>query len=370
MTNALPFGIYLAPASIFQQAVRTRISHQVWCYIQLLQRVSNQSYAIYVAASYTDLLYIHRGHADENTENRVIVSTITRQDFHQHCRLIAAPTCERPLYAAPNCVLQDKCSSDNIALQLVASSAWLCYFRVLQIYADGFVQIRVAALPHRTDEVDRSYITTLSRDEFAQALPLEHDDLALSTCDLREKVEKHAQAISGQEVERIRPVVPLDEEDRSTPLPALAYPPEVLNSARFVDGPLRAECRERERIDEKQFSVVKGLQTWPLDTIFVPQKTARHIVKAMQHLTDMPAFRILKQKMWLQATLNTLRDLRDHVVEADLQDALQAQDCFIRQVLVNWIYRTEMRLVEAEPLRRHGQLHGYHIHIEMPIGVL
>ena len=226
MTNALPFAIYLAPASIFQQDVRTRINHQAWCYIQLLQRVSDQSYAMYVAASYTDLLYIHRGHADENTENRVIVSTITRQDFHQHCRLIAAPTCERPLYAAPNCVLQDKYSGDNMALQLVASSAWLCYFRVLQIYADGFVQIRVAALPHRTDEVDRSYITTLSRDEFAQALPLEHDDLALSTCDLREKVEKYAQAISGQEVEHVRPVVPLDEENRGTPLPALAYPPE------------------------------------------------------------------------------------------------------------------------------------------------
>ena len=101
MTNAIPFGVYIAPASIIRADIRERVSDGEWCYVQLLKRNSYQSYAVYVTSSLTDLRRISLNEADRSiAADRVLVSTISRQDLHMQCALLFAPNVEQPLYIA------------------------------------------------------------------------------------------------------------------------------------------------------------------------------------------------------------------------------------------------------------------------------
>jgi hypothetical protein len=241
MTEAVPFGIYTAPAHIIRAEIRSRVSDGEKCYIQLLQRLSTQTYAIRVAYSYADLKRLHQDQANEAIERRVFVTTLSRQALHSQCHLISRPTAEQPIFAAPDCILKKKYSFDGEDLQLVAASAWLCYFRVYDVLADGAVRVRVAALPDRLDH-GRFFITTLSSDEFALAFPLDRNDLKIATFDLREKVEARASALLQQPIEHSHPrVVMVEEEDeKASAGPSQpAYPREVVKMLHPVVLPER-----------------------------------------------------------------------------------------------------------------------------------
>src|SRR2546423_11081223 len=109
MTDAIPFGIYSAPIEIIRSAALTT-NNDTHCYVQLLNRLSSQTYAIRVAASCEDLLALSRSEDESFLEesDRVFVSTITREALHLQCRLLVAPRTVPSIYAAPDYVLQDK----------------------------------------------------------------------------------------------------------------------------------------------------------------------------------------------------------------------------------------------------------------------
>lgn len=372
MTHAIPFGIYLAPAEVIRADARDHINSDTQCYIQLVKRISSQSYAIYVAESYTDLQLIHQDFADEDTERRVIVSTISRQDLHTHCDLFAAPAAEKPLYAAPDCILKDKYLSDGRSLQLCASSAWITYLKVLHLFADGSVRVRVAALPHRLGGASRTtYVTVLNHSEFAMALQLERRDLSMETCDLREKVELHAKNILRRPVEHVHPQVLLDDqqekEDHATQ-PKPAYPPEVLKMLHPVpvDLPISGLYDE-----EEMFPVAQRPATEKLEPVFIPNAIAKYAVERFKATTGKtPTSRKLEQKMWLQAALFALRSYKEQAPQNHVKEAINQQDQRIRAVLVNWI-NSSVLLVEAVPVvKKVGKnkiANGYIVRIEQPV---
>jgi len=369
MTNAVPFGVYIAPISIIRADIRKCVSDGEWCYIQLVKRNSDQTYAVYVASSLTDLRRISLNESDTSSaSDRVYMSTITRQDLHLQCGLLFGPCAEQPLYAAPDCVLKHKCSKSLEKLQLFASSDWLCYFRIFHVFADGSVRIRVAALPHRINDTDsgRSYFTTLSREEFALALELDRKDLDLATCDLREKVEERAQRI--QPIEHTHPEVCLDEEDQEISTLKPAYPPEVLKMLRPVEQPLCVTSRKRHLVDEEQLPQVQRPNTRALPPVFVPETTVQQAVDRFKAITGVvPTSRKHRQKVWLQAALNTLQACKEHATQP-VKTVIELQDQRIRDVLVNWL-SSAVLLVEAVPVFAKGKvkkssLQGYVIRVE------
>ena len=365
MTEAVPFGIYTAPAHIIRTEIRHRVSDGEKCYIQLLQRMSAQTYSVRVAYSYADLKIIHDDQSFEAVERRVFVSTIKRQDLHTQCHLITRPDAEQPIFAAPDCVLKDKRSSfEEDDLQLVASSAWLCYFRVIGVLVDGDVRVRVAALPHRVDS-GRFYLTTLSRDEFALAFPLERNDTKIATCDLREKVEARANALLQQPVEHFHHQVIMDDEEQNTTPSRPAYPREVVKMLHPVVLPERAW----EIADDAPLATAKAPQTDKLRPIYIPatiaQKAKDRFVEVMK---GAPATRKQEQKMWLQAALCSLRSCREQTTKKRIQEAIDKQDQCIRAVLVNWL-SSSILLVEAVPVPKKGKkgrVEGYIVRVEQP----
>ncbi|GCE32075.1 hypothetical protein KDA_75590 [Dictyobacter alpinus] len=378
MTNAVPFGVYIAPTSIIRADIRKHVSNDgEWCYIQLLKRNSYVSYTAYVAPSLADLRRISLNEADSSAAaDRVFVSTVSRQDLHLECGLLSAPQAESPVYVAPDCILKNKCSGDGEELQLFASSAWLCYFRVLQVFADGSVSIRVAALPHRVHgQCGRSYFTTLSRDEFALALELERHDLTLATCDLREKVEQKAHAILGHPVEHSHPAVHSDDGEQDAPTPKPSYPPEVLKLLRPIDRPLCAVSQKLPLADEEQFPEAQKPKTKGLKPVFVPEAIAQEAVARFKTITGKdPTSRKLQQKVWLQAALMALRSYREQAAQKNTVEAdIGLQDQQIRSVLVNWL-SSAVQLVEIVPAPvkprfkkdETPRLYGYVVRIQQP----
>ena len=376
MTNAVPFGVYIAPASIIRADIRERVSDGEWCYIQLLKRINDQAYSVHAASLCADIYRIYRDEEDESADENVFVSTITRQDLHMQCSLLSAPSAEQPLYIAPDCILKGKLSRDGEDLQLFASSAWLCYFRVLHVFDDGSVRVRVAALPHRVDgTVGRSYLTTLSRDEFVLALQSERKDLDMATCDLRAKVEAKAQMVSRRPVEHIHPQVLLDDEDQEVTAPKQAYPPEVLNMLRLVDHPSYTAGPAQQLVDEELLPEVQRPKTKALKPIFVPEIIAQQAIARFKEVTGKdPTSRKLQQKVWLQATLSTLRSYKERSAQKQSVNAdIELQDQQVRMVLVNWL-SSAVLLVEVVPVPIKKKLkkgekprvHGYVVRIEQP----
>lgn len=373
MTDAVPFGVYIAPISIIRADIRKRVSDGEWCYIQLVKRNSDQTYAVYVASTLTDLRRISLNEADTSSAaDRVYMSTITRQDLHLQCGLLFGPCAEQPMYAAPDCILKEKYSKKLEKLQLFASSDWLCYFRVFHVFADGSVHIRVAALPHRlgTLAVGRSYFTTLSREEFALALELDRKDLDLATDDLREKVEERAERILGQPIEHMHPEVYLDDEAQKITTLKPAYPPEVLKMLRPVEQPLCVTSRKRHLVDEEQLPMVQKPNTRALPPVFVPENTVQHAVDRFKAVTGVvPTSRRQQQQVWLQATLYALQSYKEHATQS-VETTIESQDQQIRSVLVNWL-SSAVLLVDAVPVFAKGKvkkssLQGYVIRIEQP----
>src|SRR6266566_10085373 len=80
------------------------------------------------------------------------------------------------------------------SLRPQASSAHLCFFQVVDHTTDAErMFVRVAALPHRLDDLDapRVFTICLSDEQLAQALPWDRAMQARPTCDVRELVELH-----------------------------------------------------------------------------------------------------------------------------------------------------------------------------------
>ena len=297
MTSAIPFGIYLVHSSILRAGVREQMND--WCYIQLQQRLDTQTYGIFVANDVDDLHAL----SSMNThfyavEERVLVSTLSRQDVHTQCYLVSAPCAEAPVYVAPDAILKYKQSCDGEDLQLFAASGWMCYFCVNETYEDGSVRVSVSALPERLRGKGRTYGTTLSREEFAQASLFDRRECALSTSDLLEIVEEGARRVTNQEIERSHPHVALIDED------------------------------EEESIDvEEHMAKVKGPEFEQLPTTFVPEhilaSTAWQLEKQVKEVRLSSR---LQQKLGLQAALNTLAFHREEMTSPEQIEVLQVQD--------------------------------------------
>lgn len=353
--DAIPCAIYTAPTSVFRTDIVKCISdnEQACYFIQLLHRVNYQSYTVLVASSCDDLLALHCGDADEATQRHVLVSTISRQDLHRHCALILAPQAEAPLYAAPAALLADKDL-------LIASSAWLTYFRVVRGHADGSVSVRLAGLPHRV-ETDGAYTTTLTTEEFAQALPLSRRELALATCDLLELVEAHAESVTGRPVEHIAPAMCPDDEEDTEHTPTRIYPPEVLAMVHIED---------EEQPDKQQNTT--PLHTEPVESVYVPAEIAAGAIQQFSKQTGkLPLSRKFQQQVWLRAALLAIKLYQTQSGSQQALDALALQDERLRAVLVNWL-SPGVRLVEIEPVGQpsgppqRAVYRGYIVRVELP----
>jgi len=373
MTDAVPFGVYVAPISIIRADIRKRVSDGEWCYIQLVKRNSDQTYAVYAASSLTDLRHISLNEANSSSvADRVFVTTITRQDLHLQCGLLRCPPAEQPLYAAPDCVLKNKCSKNLEKLQLFASSDWLCYFRIFHVFADGSVHVRVAALPHRVNDtgVGRSYLTTLSREEFALALELDRKDLDLATDDLREKVEERGERILGQPIVHMHPEVYMDDEDQEISAAKPVYPPEVLKMLRPVEPPTCTASRKPRLMGEEMLPRAQKVDTKALPPLFVSETTVQQAVDRFKAVTGVtPTSRKHRQQVWLQAALYALQVYKEDA-QQPVETAIELQDQQIRSVLVNWL-SSAVQLVDAVPVFAKGKvkkssIQGYVIRIERP----
>lgn len=368
MTEAVPFGIYTAPAEIIRSEIRSRVSDGEKCYIQLLQRIDTQTYAIRVAYTYADLKWLYEDQATEAIERRVFVTTISRQDLHSQCHLISRPGAEQPIFAAPDCILKNKRTyygGEN--LQLAAASAWLCYFRVYEVLGDGSVRVRVAALPDRLDH-GRFFLTTLSSDEFALAFPLDRADMKIATCDLREKVEARASTLLQQPIEHSHPVVVMieeeDEEQAAKPSRP-AYPREVLKMLHPVVLPER----RKEALAEAPLPRATAPQTTPLHPIYIPTEIAQQARdRYVETMESAPHTRKQEQKMWLQAALATLKERRERTTREETLEEIKGLDRRVRSVLVNWL-SSSILLVEAVPVVKRGKsksVQGYVVRIQQP----
>lgn len=366
--DAIPCAIYTAPMSIFRCDVVTHIStdEQPCCYIQILERISYLSYAVRVASSCDDLIALHRGEATESVERRVLVTTISRQDLHQRCSLVLAPQAAQPLYAAPAAILADKDL-------LIASAAWLTYFKVLDRHPDGFVEVRVAALPHRV-ETDSASFTTLTREEFAQALAIGRRELSLATCDLLEMVESHAQAVIGRPVEHLAPVVDRDEEDKrdAQSTPARSYPPEVLAMLRTQEQPRPATPHRQawrdislppsalidleEAIFVEDADLPSGLapviNSQMLDAAlkdYGARSDASALLCALRHYMRTRTSSFHVQQCFLQAALDTVMRHLYGCADTTRVEQLTAR-CLRIALLKRWHRGSRQRVIDAVPI--------------------
>jgi hypothetical protein len=85
-------------------------------------------------------------------------------------------------------------------LRAHASTADLCFFQVVDHATDAErLFVRVAALPHRLDDLNSSRVFTLclTTEQIVQALPWDRAMQARATCDMRELVELHAKQVGG-----------------------------------------------------------------------------------------------------------------------------------------------------------------------------
>ena len=221
------------------------------------------------------------------------------------------------------------------SLRPQASSANLCFFQVVDHTTDAErMFVRVAALPHRLDDLDapRVFTICLSDEQLAQALPWDRTLQAKPTCDVRELVELHVkQACDG-----ILPV-----PDAAPPVAAPARPQE-----------------------EKDIELVA------VQEVFVSCETVQEVaaeMQAPQGNTPRHKQRKWVQLTWLHAAIAMLRRQCSHAAQLQgiLRTYLAALDHAIRCAYVAQ-HRLRQPLVCANPVFIKGRQVGWHLHVGVP----
>jgi hypothetical protein len=219
-------------------------------------------------------------------------------------------------------------------LRAQASSANLCFFQVVDHASDAErLFVRVAALPHRLDDLDapRVFTLCLATEQLAQALLWDRAMQSRATCDVRELVELHTRQVGSKEhISSIATVATpvLAQQQEDVDIVAL---PEVFVSCETVqEAAGEVQASHRNALHQKQ-------QRWV-------------------HVT------------WLQAAIVMLRRQRMHVtqIQCVLHASLVALDRAIRCAFVAQ-HRWRQSLVAASPVFIEGRLVGWHLRIGIPV---
>ena len=214
-----------------------------------------------------------------------------------------------------------------------ASSANLCFFQVVDHTTDAErMFVRVAALPHRLDDLDtpRVFTICLSDEQLAQALPWDRAMQARATCDVRELVELHAKQRGGR-----------------VPVPSVAQ--------------MRAPDPTHQQ---------ENVELVALPEVFVSCETVQEAVVEMQP----PPVNVPQQKQrrwvrltWLHAAIAMLRRQCLHVAQLQgiLYAYLAALDRAIRCAFVAQ-HRLHQPLVCATPVFIEGRQVGWRLRVGVP----
>lgn len=223
-------------------------------------------------------------------------------------------------------------------LRLHASTAHLCYFQIVDHAPDAEqLFVRVAALPHRLNDLHSTRVFTLClcRDQLAQALPWDRAMQARPTGDVRELVALHAQQLGG--------------DTRSIP------------PVRTAAAPAPASDQHEE---------VKHTHV-ALPEVFVSCETVQEVV-AHGQVPDESAS-LHKQGrwvtcVWLQAAIAMLRRQRSHLAQATgkLHTFLASLDQAMRCAFVAQ-HRSRHSLVCANPVFLEGRHVGWHLLVNLPV---
>jgi hypothetical protein len=224
------------------------------------------------------------------------------------------------------------------SLRVQASIANLCFFQVVDHATDAEqLFVRVAALPHRLDDLDspRVYTVCLSTEQLAQALLWDRTLQVRPTCDVRELVELHVKQAG----------------DGILPVP---------DAAPAVAAPTPARPQEE-----------KDIELVAVQEVFVSCETVQKVAAGMQA----PQGNTPRQKQrkwvrltWLHAAIAMLRRLRSHVAQLQgiLHAYLTALDHNIRCAYVAQ-HRLHQPLVCASPVFIEGQQVGWRLIVGVPV---
>jgi len=221
MTKYVPFAIYEVPARILRHDVRPLVSSGERSYVQPLERIGKDAYCAYVAASEQALR--------SSNEEGIIVTKLTDEQLALG-RLVAVPCTSARYFVVPARILPE-------VIRPSASSACLCYLRVVRCWADGSVDVEVAALPHRLGSEECVHEGVLSHGQFGEAIPWTRSLASRPTCEVRQRVESHAYCVSGD------PVFPSQGSGPRTEEPSLgeersANKKSTVHPARLIIGTL------------------------------------------------------------------------------------------------------------------------------------
>jgi hypothetical protein len=220
-------------------------------------------------------------------------------------------------------------------LRAQASSANLCFFQVVDNAADAEqLFVRVAALPHRLDDLDspRVYTICLSTEQLVQALPWDRTLQARPTCDVRELVELHVKHAG----------------DGIAPVP---------HAAPSVAAPARSQ--------EK-----KDIELVAVQEVFVSCETVQEVaaeMQAPQGNTERKKQQRWVQLTWLHAAIAMLRRQCSHAAQLQgiLHAYLAALDHAIRCAFVAQ-HRLHQPLVCASPVFIEGRQVGWRLIVGVP----
>jgi hypothetical protein len=219
-------------------------------------------------------------------------------------------------------------------LRAHASSANLCFFQVVDHATDAErLFVRVAALPHRLDDLDspRVFTLCLTTEQLAQALPWDRAVQARATCDVRELVELHARQVWSK---------------------------EPVSSVASVAAPATAQQRE-------------DVELIAFPEVFVSCETMQEVVAEVQPshgTTPRQKRRRWARLTWLRAALAMLRRQLSHVtqLQGTLHVYLTALDQAIRGAFVAQ-HRLRQPLMCASPVFIEGRQVGWHLRIGVPV---
>jgi hypothetical protein len=221
-----------------------------------------------------------------------------------------------------------------LSLRPHASSANLCFFQVVDHTTDAErMFVRVAALPHRLDDLDapRVFTICLSDEQLAQALPWDRAMQARATCDVRELVELHAKQRGGR-----------------VPVPSVA--------------PMTAPAPTHQQ---------RNVELVALPEVFVSCETVQEVGVEMQP----PPENAPQQKQrkwvrltWLHAAIAMLRRQCAHAAQLQgiLSAYLAALDHAIRCAYVAQ-HQLHQPLVCATPVFIKGRQVGWHLRVGVPV---
>ena len=220
-------------------------------------------------------------------------------------------------------------------LRAQASSANLCFFQVVDHATDAEqLFVRVAALPHRLDDLDapRVFTICLSTEQLVQALPWDRTLQARPTCDVRELVELHVKQAG----------------DGIAPVP---------HAAPSVAAPARSQ-------EEKDIELVA------VQEVFVSCETVQEVaVERQAPIGNAPQYKQRRwvRLIWLSAAIAMLRRLRSQItqLQGKLHASLVILDQAIRCAFVAQ-HRLHQPLVCASPVFIEGRQVGWHLRVGVP----